>query len=483
MPVPKNMSTLEKIAITWGDIEAPVLAGAACGIDFGIRGVHGNGKTTVATIIARALGLDDKDDDGVRVIYADKASIITLAGIPDMESSRKNGETTFLKNKRALIGDKVQVIFIDELTRATKENQNHLLEVIESKTLMGHKLNHKLCITSFNPDTYKGAVKLDAALLDRFAFILPASDFSDLDTDQIEKMIDINMRRIVDDTQVQAEVVKELREKFVKIRACYDSYLKDTNVIDRVKGYCVQFLHMAIPKVKASDSKILLSGREIGRHMFRSLLAIAAYYQGVLGRDLNAALEEASSEVLSYCFVTKHAMEGKLVQALNAIHADAKYMLRASGKGEAGKVQLAFARAISTPAKVIFWKDRANDVIKHLDEKDGYDMMEFTLNKIVEEENNLSNEKDVKKQNDARHSLLKVKTELFAITSAHKEFEAITDRVEGALLCDIIHTLQTASVDVQKEPYKTMFSKVDVNTNDLLDILVHINKASVKAGN
>lgn len=478
MPTPKSHSILEEVAVTWKDIEPAILAFAACGIDFGIRGTHGNAKTTVATIIARALGTDNPNDSGVRIVQADKCNIMSLAGLPDLEESRKKGETTFIPNKRTLIGP-VEVVLIDELTRAPKESQNYLLEVIESKTLLGHKLTHKLCIASFNPDTYKGAVKLDAALLDRFAAIVPVSTFEDLDNDQIERMIDGNLKRFMNDAAIQNGVVKKVKEAIVKIRTVYDGYLNNPDTLEKVKGYLTQFLSLAIPQIKSLDPKNTLSGREIGKHLSRSLLALAAYYQAILGRQEPNALEEASDEIIAYCIITKHAMESAIQQKLRAIQSDCKYMLRATAKGEAGKIQMAFGKALSIVSKVQFWKDKAADVIKHLQETERMDMMEATLSKIVEEERNISAEKAKdgaanKTKAEKLHNLLKAKAELFGVTSAYKEFEDITDRVEGALICDVVAAMQNANVSLTKEPYLTTLGKASITTNDIVDLLVHI---------
>ena len=173
-PLIKTKGIISKVAFGWDDIEAAIISFVAAELPFVFQGVHGNAKTTVGKLIGYVYG-----DDTFRYFDCSKANLIAMAGFPDAEKM-KNGEQAFVPNNRSLIGSdkfKVRVVLLDELTRAPKEAQNLLLEVVENKSVFGIPTGHKICIATMNPETYRSAIKLDQALIDRFVGYLPIPDY------------------------------------------------------------------------------------------------------------------------------------------------------------------------------------------------------------------------------------------------------------------------------------------------------------------
>jgi MoxR-like ATPase len=310
-PIVKTKGVITKVAYGWDTIEAPIIAFVAAELPFVFQGVHGNAKTTVGKLIGYAYG-----DNSFRYVDCSKATILSMAGFPDLEKMKKN-EQSFIPTNRTLIGTEkfpVKVILLDELTRATKDTQNLFLELIENKTVFGQDTGHRVCIATMNPETYKNTMKLDAALRDRFVAYLPVPDYKESAAEDIESMIKINMAQEVDSKYIET-TGKELKAQVDRVRAKYLSLLKDTNIQDRVSGYVAQLYDLSKAKFGNHEDAPYMSGREQAAQLWRAIIALAAYYIEVKKHNQREALVEAAQEAIKYCLVTKHAMESKLVRA------------------------------------------------------------------------------------------------------------------------------------------------------------------------
>lgn len=463
---------LDKVASTWGKLEPTLLGLVAAKLPVACRGTHGNAKTTIAKMLARALV--DKDflertkDTGVRYYSCDKANYIALGGIPDIEGSKTLGSMAFIPSKSSVIGPNAKVLILDELTRAPKDTQNYLLEIIESRTFSGVELSWEALIATMNPETYKSAMKLDAALLDRFAALLPINSLEDVDAPTLNEMIQTNMSRTTNPLY-DAEIADVLRERITNTRAQYQKFLEDEEVLERVRGYYEQFCSYAQSKLTAlKDPTQILSGREMANLLWRSCLAIAAYYVAVQGHTEGEALCTASDNVLEYSIILKHQIQSEMEKTLRVGHREAQYMLRASTKGEAGKIQMAFARAGNTFAKIDFWRSNIDKVVQHIAVDDATTMIEATLDKL----NNLKEEDSKRTDTD----IMRMRAELWSILKPHTSFAPVTDRVEGGIVCQLISTLRKAHVNPMNEPFKTVFAKATLKASDISDLIVSLTK-------
>jgi hypothetical protein len=130
-------------------------------------GPHGVGKT--------ANVLDCFKRHGLTYAYFSCATLdpwVDFIGIPK-EKQDPNGHSYIeLIKPRAFAEDKVQAIFFDEFNRSPKKVRNACMELIQFKSINGHKLNNlKIIWAAINPEddeeTYD-VEKLDPAQVDRF---------------------------------------------------------------------------------------------------------------------------------------------------------------------------------------------------------------------------------------------------------------------------------------------------------------------------
>jgi hypothetical protein len=130
-----------------------------------LEGEAGVGKTAT---ISEAFA-------GVKWKYFSAATLdpwVDLVGVPRPRTDAKLGEVLDLIRPRFIVEDDVEAIFFDELNRAPPKVLNAVMELIQFKSINGHKLkNLKVIWAAINPDDSDGDYtvdKLDKALRDRF---------------------------------------------------------------------------------------------------------------------------------------------------------------------------------------------------------------------------------------------------------------------------------------------------------------------------
>lgn len=136
-----------------------------------LRGKHGVGKTALVNEACKELGLS--------VWYASAPLLdpdIDFGGIP--VPNKKTGSLDFFAKPELF---EAEVLFLDELNRASPRTLNMLFEVVQFHSVHGKKLpNLKCVVTGINPPG-EGAYdvqELDPALTDRFhAFIDVKAEF------------------------------------------------------------------------------------------------------------------------------------------------------------------------------------------------------------------------------------------------------------------------------------------------------------------
>lgn len=467
----KTKGIISKVAFGWEDIEAPIIAFVAAELPFVFQGVHGNAKTTVGHLIGRVFG-----DGTFRYFDCSKANLIGMAGFPDAEAM-KRGEQAFIPNNKSLIGsDKhpVRVILLDELTRAPKEAQNLLLEVVEGKTVFGIPTGHRVLIATMNPESYKAAMKLDAALIDRFVAYLPVPDYNEFSAEQIEAAIKINMAQQID-ADYFSNVGNELKEVVEKVREKYVELMNDEATCERVAGYCGQLYEISKTKFLGDDEAPYISGREQFAQLWRSIIAIAAYYNVVKKRDMREALVDAAQEALKYGIVVKHTLSEGHTRALQMAHKSAKFILRAGGQGPAGKLQIAYAKALSPQAKLTFLEQYYDDILKHCDAALQNEMLNSTLEAIDE-----YMPANAQARRNLEATKLQYRARLYAISKRRKEFAPTADILEGALICQLVDGMNKAGFNNQTEPYKGALTKPVIQASDIVDLIVALNDSGVR---
>lgn len=462
----KAKGIISKVAVGWEDIEAPIMAFVAAEMPFVFQGVHGNAKTTIGNLVGIVYG-----DGTFRYFDCSKANLIGMAGFPDSEAM-KQGRQAFIPNNKSLIGsDKhpVRVILLDEMTRAPKEAQNLLLEVVEHKTIFGIPTGHRICIATMNPESYKAAMKLDAALIDRFAAYIPVPDYNEFTAEQIEAAIKVNMAQELDPEYFN-NVGLEFKQACESVRVKFKELINDENVCERVAGYCGQLYEISKTRFNQDDESPYISGREQFAQLWRMIMALAAYYVVVKKRELRQALVDGAQEALKYCVVTKHTLNDKHTRILQMAHKQSKTILMAGGDGPAAKLQIAYAKSLSPQAKLLFLEQYYDDIVKHCDASLQNEMLQSTLDDINE-----YMPANARQRNTLESDKLQMRARLFALSKRRKEFAPTADILEGALLCQLVNGMNNAGYDTNREPYKGALTKPTIKATDIVDLIVALS--------
>jgi MoxR-like ATPase len=462
----KSRGVISKVAVGWEDIEAPIIAFVAAEMPFVFQGVHGNAKTTVGNLVGLVYG-----DGTFRYFDCSKANLIGMAGFPDSEAM-KAGKQAFIPNNKSLIGTEenpVRVILLDELTRAPKEAQNLLLEVVEHKTIFGIPTGHRICIATMNPESYKAAMKLDAALIDRFAAYIPVPDYNEFSAEQIEAAIKVNMAQELD-SEYFDKVGREFRLITEQVREKYQEMVRDDNICERVAGYCGQLYEISKVRFNADEEAPYISGREQFAQLWRTIIALGAYYVVVKKRELRQALVDGAQEALKYCVVTKHTLNDKHTRVLQMAHKQSKTILMAGGDGPAAKLQIAYAKSLSPQAKLMFLEQYYDDILKHCDAALQNEMLQSTLEDINE-----YMPANARQRGSLESDKLQMRARLFALSKRRKEFAPTADILEGALLCQLVNGMNNAGYDTNREPYKGALTKSVIKASDIVDLIVALS--------
>ena len=176
-----------------GEIEPVVIAAVAAELPILLVGPHGTGKSLLLTRIAEALGLAWRHYNASLLSYDD------LVGYPVPDG---HGGLDWLRTP-ATIWD-AEAVFLDEINRCRPELQNKLFPIVHERRVQGielTRLRHRW--SAMNPvdedaadDAYLGADPLDAALADRFAFIVPMPDWRALAPAEQERLLMADLRPV-----------------------------------------------------------------------------------------------------------------------------------------------------------------------------------------------------------------------------------------------------------------------------------------------
>ena len=464
---------ISKIAHGWEEIARPLIAFIAAGQSVMLQGMHGNAKTSVAELIGHVYG-----ENTARYVDCPKANLVSMCGFPDMDKMRA-GEQAFVPNNNSLISSdkyQVRVVVLDEISRAKKETSNELLELIEKKTIYGIPTGIKVIIATSNPDTYKGATKMDAALLDRFVACLPIPDFKEVTSDDVEKMIQINMDQDTDPDYVK-NVGAELRDIVERVTKKYKELVSDPDVQARISSYVSNLVSMSKAKWNAisAEEAPYISGREASAQLWRAIIALAAYDIEVYGREPTMAYVDAARDAIKYCWIVKHGMDERFIRSVETVHRDFIFLLRSTAKGPAGKIATAYAKSMTPVAKLNFWEQHLDDITKHCDNIMITEMMSGTIGAIEEYAPVTAGQKA-----NYEKDKLGWRARLYGISKKHKYFANTADSLEGQLVCQLIAGMNANSFSLRDEPFKSALSTDVLDSSNITDLLVELTSDKVK---
>jgi MoxR-like ATPase len=165
----------------WGAVDAILLAALALEAPVLLVGAHGTAKTLVAERVANAL------DQQFRHYNASLLNYDDLVGIPVPDD---NGGLNYLGAEGAVWD--AEFVFLDEINRCRPDLQNKLFPLVHERRIAGEDLtalHHRWA--AINPpgllgdadSHYLGVEELDEALIDRFWFIVPVPNWSEIGRD------------------------------------------------------------------------------------------------------------------------------------------------------------------------------------------------------------------------------------------------------------------------------------------------------------
>jgi len=301
------MSIISNYLYGWNHLEPVLIGTLSQGMNVLMLGSHGCGKSLFSKFVSLAVG-ENKDNFKFIKYSMDKENLLSMVGCPNPESM-KQGRITYATHERSIFN--ADVVMLDELTRASKENQNMVLEMLEERTIFGMPLKYQFAIATANEDTYRGAYKLDAALLDRFVVVLPVPSVESrenlLGAEEIREMIKLNQgfrESHIDDTN------KSLVDTMTKVRQTYKELWFNDKIRENVNDFAAKFFSSLLVNMRehnksgvSKDGQIKISFRQISNHFVPLTFAISSYYKAI--KDDIDYLQNGAWEAIKYSISTK----------------------------------------------------------------------------------------------------------------------------------------------------------------------------------
>jgi MoxR-like ATPase len=184
---PQPVSILEALGVIgMGDVEPIVLAALIQQDPLLLIGPHGTGKSYLLNRLALALGLEHRHYNASLLNFDD------LVGYPLPNPA---GSLDYVQTQASIW--RAQSVFLDEISRCRPDVQNKLFSIIHERRVQGLALDRlQYRWSAMNPPAdddanggYSGSEPLDAALADRFAFVLQIPDWHGLPTSAQEALI------------------------------------------------------------------------------------------------------------------------------------------------------------------------------------------------------------------------------------------------------------------------------------------------------
>jgi MoxR-like ATPase len=312
-----NRGWLERIGlIGLSSLEAPLLAALVTGSPLLLIGTHGTAKSLLLTRVASALGLEFRHYNASLLNFDD------LVGFP---LPGKDGTLQYVRTPASIWG--AGAVIFDEVSRCRPDIQNKLFPIIHERKVQGISLDGlRYRWAAMNPPTtddddngYSGSEPLDAALADRFAFIVDMPTWAQFTLAQQLAVIQTEEKPI---SQSEARYLQEVISRTEKILSRLDTAF--TSGI-------AQYVQLVIALL--AQAGLLLSPRR-ATLLYRNILAVNA---AALAIDPNVGLSDATLVALRSSLPQRAQgiaiPEVKLLsahkEAIRSIHLSLKDPLRA----------------------------------------------------------------------------------------------------------------------------------------------------------
>jgi MoxR-like ATPase len=178
--------------------EPVILAALVSGDPLLLIGRAGTGKTFLLNSLSEALGLIHRHYNASLIAFDD------LVGFPWPHS---DGQGIRYLETPATVWQ-AQSVLVDEINRCKPEHQNRLFSLVHEKKVQGIRLEKlRYRWAAMNPagfgqdgEDYAGCEPLDAALADRFSFVIEVSDWPEIGEDD---------RRLIADPRGDGKIAKD----------------------------------------------------------------------------------------------------------------------------------------------------------------------------------------------------------------------------------------------------------------------------------
>ena len=252
----------------WKKAEPVLLAALLSEEPLLLVGAHGCAKSFVLERLAEALGMEFRSYNASLINYDD------LVGVPLPDATRTKLE--YLSSPESIWD--AEVVFIDEISRTRPELQNKLFPIIYDRRVQGRPLSRLVYRwAAMNPPPtdeeldeggalYLGSEPLDAALADRFPYVMSVPDWDDLTPADQKKVL-------ADQFAGRHEFPLAIRELVAEARTRYEELVPE--LTPRLTPYIVTL----VPKLHAAKYDVstrratMLMRCVIAVHAAREVLA------------------------------------------------------------------------------------------------------------------------------------------------------------------------------------------------------------------
>ncbi len=301
-PLPaRRDSVLTHLGVIGMDSIEPVIVGALIGGEpLLLIGPHGTGKSYLLNRISAGLGLEWRHYNASLLNYDD------LVGFP---LPGKNGTLEYVQTPASIWG--AEAVFIDEISRCRPDLQNKLFPIIHERRVQGillEKLVYRW--SAMNPPSngdddddpgYRGSEPLDAALADRFAFVVPMPEWGAFSESQQVRVI------LADETPVTEEASHRLRSLVSSGRSMLSAIREEFS--PQIAGYVRILAGLLL------QAGIQLSPRRAGT-LLRNILAVHSARLAC-----SAGAEGSESAFLALSHSLPHAAAGEKVDRVKILAA------------------------------------------------------------------------------------------------------------------------------------------------------------------
>ena len=267
-------SWLERLGLVgFSSLEAPLLAALVTSSPLLLIGPHGTAKSLLLTRVATALGLEFRHYNASLLNFDD------LVGFP---LPGKDGKLQYIQTPASIWG--AGAVIFDEISRCRPDIQNKLFPIIHERRVQGFLLEDlRYRWAAMNPPStdddengYAGSEPLDAALADRFAFVVDMPHWDQFTPAEQLAVIQAQDRPIApEDAAYLVSLIERTKQVLSTI---------ETDFLDGIALYVQTVLALL------AQGAITLSPRR-ANHLYRNVLAVNA---AAMALDLNTDPSDAT---------------------------------------------------------------------------------------------------------------------------------------------------------------------------------------------